>query len=150
MESDRLMEQIRINLVTLCNHLKMEHSDNEVVKILISRFDKNNIIEGHDTCLLEKTKIILCIRKYDTQILYDLNTLIFVSISMLAHLCSNTYGHTEEYQDNFKFLLEEGVKIGIYNSINYYLNPAKYCVTIYASPLYEDTIEPYIHTCHLP
>ena len=40
---------------------------------------------------------------------------------------SESIGHTKEFWDNMKYLLEEGEKIGIYRPVNYKENPETYC-----------------------
>ena len=59
--------------------------------------------------------------------LIDLNTLTFVAIHELAHICTKSVGHTDEFWKNFKFLLIQAEKIDIYNPIDYEKNPKQYC-----------------------
>jgi predicted metal-dependent hydrolase len=71
--------------------------------------------------------------------LIDKNTLTFVSIHELAHTMSESIGHKKEFWKNFKFLLENAVRIHIYKAINYSKTPISYCgMTIDESPLYRD------------
>jgi hypothetical protein len=71
--------------------------------------------------------------------LIDKNTLTFVSIHELAHTMSESIGHKEEFWKNFKFLLENAVRIHIYKAVNYSKTPISYCgMTIDESPLYRD------------
>ena len=63
------------------------------------------------------------------------NTMRFVVIHELAHMMSSSYGHNEEFSDNFLALLNVAVKLGVYIPINYTKNPANYCgITISQSP----------------
>ena len=63
------------------------------------------------------------------------NTMRFVVIHELAHMMSSSYGHNEEFSDNFLALLNVAVKLGIYVPVNYTKNPTNYCgTTISQSP----------------
>ena len=60
----------------------------------------------------------------------------FVSIHELGHLMTKSTGHTKEFWDNFKFLLKESIKLGIYTRNDFKNKPEKYCGTkITDSPL---------------
>ena len=39
----------------------------------------------------------------------------FVAIHELAHIMSKTYGHNDEFRENFIFLLDNASKCGIYD-----------------------------------
>jgi hypothetical protein len=70
--------------------------------------------------------------------LIDENTLTFVAIHELSHIATKSIGHTSEFWNNFKFLLENSEKIGIYNPINYKQDPVKYCgMEITDNPYYD-------------
>jgi hypothetical protein len=70
--------------------------------------------------------------------LIDENTLTFVAIHELGHLMTKSIGHTEEFWKNFKFLLQNAKKIGIYNPVDYKTKPVGYCgMTISDNPLYD-------------
>jgi len=56
-------------------------------------------------------------KKGDT--LIDPNTLMYVAIHELAHIATKSIGHTQEFWQNFKFLLQNAVKIKIYNPVDY-------------------------------
>ena len=62
----------------------------------------------------------------------------FVIIHELAHVASESIGHTDEFWKNFKFLLIEAEKIGIYKPIDYKTNPKNYCgMEITDNPYYD-------------
>jgi hypothetical protein len=70
--------------------------------------------------------------------LIDRNTLMFVALHELAHIATESIGHTKEFWANFKFLIENAKKIGIYNPENYKSNPKMYCgLTITDNPYYD-------------
>ena len=55
--------------------------------------------------------------------LIDENTLAFVAIHELGHVMTESVGHTKEFWQNFKFLLKDAVKLGIYKPVDYKKNP---------------------------
>ena len=57
-------------------------------------------------------EIILCLRNKNS--LVDINTMMFVVLHEFAHLATESIGHTTEFWDNFKWILEESINIVIY------------------------------------
>ena len=43
----------------------------------------------------------------------------FVAIHEIAHIMTLSVGHTEEFWNNFKFLLENAVELNIYTPVDY-------------------------------
>jgi hypothetical protein len=82
-------------------------------------------------------KIVLCIRSKDKEArLEDENILMFVSLHELGHVMTKSTGHTDEFWDNFRFLLKASIKIGAYKRQDFRRKPVKYCGTkITDSPL---------------
>ena len=127
---------------------------NQKVEILIDSLDKNRkgvskLVKNYNPNTLSETgigakytsysvnkgeKISICIRQTDNSFIKD-NTVIFVVIHELAHVMTESIGHTKEFWDNMKFLLEEGEKVGIYEPINYKEHNEEYCgMTINSTP----------------
>ena len=75
----------------------------------------------------EKLAFCLDTKKGGNSNLIDLNTLTYVGLHELAHIMSKSIGHTPEFWDNFRFLLVEGKKIGIYEPVDYKKKPVRYC-----------------------
>ena len=45
-------------------------------------------------------------------------------------------GHTKEFWENMKYLLQEAEKLGLYQSVDYSSNPVMYCgMEINSTPL---------------
>ena len=86
-------------------------------------------------------KIAFCLTKRkngNPNKLIDLNTLMFVALHELSHVCTVSVGHTPEYWNNFKFVLENAVEFGLYDPVDYKKNPTGYCgMTISDSPYYD-------------
>jgi hypothetical protein len=70
--------------------------------------------------------------------LIDDNTLTFVGIHELGHIMTKSIGHTGEFWDNFKFLLEQASKAKIYAPVDYKKHPKQYCgMDITDNPYYD-------------
>lgn len=143
----KLMAEIRGNLTKLYEHYKdtpgMEY-DPPVGRFL-ARFNPDVFVENEmsspDTSYSENKgqKIVVCLRdktappKYP---LVDKNTVMFVMLHEMAHIMTQTVGHTQEFWNNFKRILGDAIKIGIYHPVNYAQSPARYCgMHISDSPL---------------
>ena len=62
----------------------------------------------------------------------------FVALHELAHIATKSVGHTTEFWQNFKFLIENAKNINIYNPVDYKKSPKEYCgMTISDSPYYD-------------
>ena len=72
-------------------------------------------------------KIVFCLRSKVLHNIHDMNTLMYVVIHELGHCATVSYGHTAEFKENFKFLLVQANKIGIYKIQNYKRLPVDYC-----------------------
>lgn len=83
-------------------------------------------------------KMALCIRDPKTQEFEDLNLVTFVSLHELAHIASIEYGHEDEFWINFKYLLKAATEAGLYNPVDYSVNPVDYCgLEVTYNPLYD-------------
>ena len=138
-----LLANIRIKLVKLCDYLELKHSDSKKVYRLIKRFNSDNITESSPTekytsySVNKGEKIVFCLRSRDEQQkLVDENVMMFVALHELAHIMTKSVGHTDEFWDNFRYLLRKAIKLGLYKDVNFEKNPVDYCGTkITNSPL---------------
>ena len=146
-EAVHLMAAIHGNLVKLVESYKAEPAllaDPPVAR-LVSRFQSDvfveNDMQSSDTSYSENKgqKIVVCLRdktKAPEYPLIDQNTIMFVLLHEMAHLMTETIGHTQEFWTNFRRILEDAVKIGIYTPVNYASRPTPYCgMTITDSPI---------------
>jgi hypothetical protein len=53
--------------------------------------------------------------------------MMYVAIHELAHIASDSVGHTDEFKRNFADLLKKGIEIGVYRYIDYNKEPVEYC-----------------------
>lgn len=141
-----LLAEIRQRLDALKHHLEKMFPDDPRSKRIIARFDSEKISEGgseskdYTSYSVNKgERIVFCLRARDgTDNLEDINMLIFVAIHELAHIATTEEGHTEMFWDNMRFLLEEGINIGIYQQHDFTNNPEEYCgIQVTSSPLDE-------------
>ena len=59
----------------------------------------------------------------------------FVALHELAHVMTKSVGHTEEFWSNFRYLLKNSIKLGIYKYQDFRKKPVKYCgITITDTP----------------
>lgn len=136
------LAQIRLNMVKLCDYLEANHQDEEHVQLLLKRFNPNNLLEKPKSSkytaysVNKGEKIVICLREKETDNLIKINTLMFVSLHELAHVMTKSVGHTEEFWDNFRYLLKKSIKVGIFEHVDYSKSPEKYCgIKITDTPL---------------
>ena len=139
-EAADLIAQIRARLELIVKHLIKTYPDEERTKRMERNFKPDRIKEGIDDpnytsySINKGEQIVLCLRTNNK--LMDLNTMMFVVLHELAHICTESIGHTKEFWDNFKWILEESINIGVYKKQDFKLNNVEYCgMTITDSPL---------------
>jgi hypothetical protein len=150
---DRVMLKEAVNLLAeavermkrLVNYVSKEYPNDEDVIRLKNNFNPSKISETLPTSELtaysenKGEKMAFCLNKTkNTGTLIDINTLTFVGIHELAHTMTKSIGHKQEFWKNFKFLLENAVKIGIYKPVDYKKENQSYCgMTITDNPYYD-------------
>jgi len=139
-EAADLIAQIREKLILVSDHLIKTYPNEDRTIRLKQNFKPNNIKEGIDNpnytsySINKGEQIILCLRSHNK--LMDLNTMMFVVLHELSHICTLSIGHTPEFWDNFKWILEEAINIGVYKKQDFKLNNVDYCgMKITDSPL---------------
>jgi hypothetical protein len=142
-----MMSEIRAALVKLYHHYKEEPAlaADPPVSRFLQRFTPDvfveNDMQSKDTSYSENKgqRIVVCLRdktKAPHYPLVDKNTVMFVILHEMAHLMTETIGHTQEFWTNFKRLLGDAVQIGIYHPVNYAQRPTPYCgMTISDTPI---------------
>lgn len=137
-----LLATIRQRLHTLVKHLEKTESGDERTERLVTKFQPHEISEGTDNSkytsysVNKGEKLVFCLRQKNAdRTLVDINTLVFVATHELAHIATKSVGHTKEFWDNMRWLLEHAVNIGIYTEQDF-KKPEPYCgVMITSSPL---------------
>lgn len=128
-----MLASIVKSCLKLIDHLVKKYPDHPDIKRLKKNFNPENVSEGspengYTSYSVNKgEKIILCIRQKHSDEFVDMNAVLYVSIHELAHLMTSELGHTQKFWDNFKFILQEAVEIGVYQKVDYAKNPVPYC-----------------------
>uniref|UniRef100_A0A6C0F1V9 WLM domain-containing protein n=1 Tax=viral metagenome TaxID=1070528 RepID=A0A6C0F1V9_9ZZZZ len=137
-EAVKRMAGICAKLTKLREHYGSEPglaADPPVARFL-ARFQPDCFVENdmssRDTSYSENKgqKIVVCLRDKTKAPAYPLieeNTVMFVMLHEMAHLMTETIGHTQEFWTNFKRILHDAVKLGIYSPVNYAQTPTPYC-----------------------
>lgn len=118
---------------------KNHYPNKEVADRVYNRFKNTTINEtppndSGAAYTVNKGPINICIQKKDGSF-HDLNDAVFVILHELAHVMSLSYGHGEEFQENFDYIVKYAVKLGIWKDKNYENNATDYCgVEITSSP----------------
>jgi predicted metal-dependent hydrolase len=143
-----LLETLQRDLESYVNYKKSydkekddKHSDDfgnkkDGIKKLIDNYNPDKLSESaidakYTSYSVNKGEdIYICLRhkhndKHD-EFMND-NIIIFVVIHELAHVMTKSVGHTEEFWDNMRFLLEISEKEGIYQVYDYSKHPEEYC-----------------------
>tara|TARA_B110000967_G_C18843147_1_gene540503 strand:- start:870 stop:1463 length:594 start_codon:yes stop_codon:yes gene_type:complete len=129
----------------LVSHLHDKYPNKDVTKRLVDGFNPKRVREilptSSYTAYSENKgeTLAFCLNTTKTgNKLIDINTLTFVALHELSHIATKSVGHTQEYWQNFKYILTQAVEIGIYEPIDYKKNPQKYCsMTISDNPYYD-------------
>lgn len=83
--------------------------------------------EGSVAYTLNKgTEIRICIRDKAGNF-EDPNNAMFVLLHELAHMMSATFGHNEEFRNNFYEIIRVAVEMGLYKPVDYSQSPVVYC-----------------------
>ena len=132
-----LLANITVNMNKLVKYLGEKYPDRENVKRLVKGYNPKTITETLPTSEYtaysenkgEKIAFCLNTEKKDGSRLIDENTLMFVALHELSHVASKSIGHTDEFWNNFKFLIKEAETISIYNPEDYKKSSKRYCGT---------------------
>ena len=117
-----------------------QNTDKENVNLLKENYNPDTLSETipgskYTSYSVNKgEKIAICLRHSDKSFM-DMNTIVFVTIHELAHVMTISTGHTKEFWDNMRFILEQGDRIGIYRPVDYKKFNEEYCgMTINSTP----------------
>jgi hypothetical protein len=138
-----LLADINQTVQKFINRLRTDHPDDVRIKHVEKRFDPDSVSEGsHETgytsySVNKGEKIVVCMRQKDNSFVKK-NELMYVVIHELAHLSTDEIGHTPTFWENFKFLLNEAVKQGLYTYVNYAVHPSPYCGINISSSIISD------------
>ena len=130
-----ILAHIKIKLKNISQHLMKNFPQSSCTKNLINNYnDFKNMSENNNTLystsytVNKGHELVFCLRHKDQEeSLVKLNTLMFVALHEFAHVCSKSRDHTPEFWSNFKFIIQEAIKLGIWSYENYETTPVPYC-----------------------
>jgi predicted metal-dependent hydrolase len=132
-----LMATIRQKLDKITDYICKKYPNDDRGFRLKKKFNANNIEESESGSKFTSfsvnkgEKIVFCIRSKDKYAnLEDENLIMFVALHELAHIMTISIGHTDEFWNNFRYLLKESIKLGIYKRHDFKKKPEKYCGTM--------------------
>jgi hypothetical protein len=141
-QAANMLGRIREDILKLADHLN-KNKDKDGYKHMKSYIETLHTKAPH-IVIVESTadsqytsyavnkgeQIVFCLRSKMTENmgkLHALNLVIYVVLHEISHVSSPTYGHNEEFKKVFSYLTKEGIKIGIYDKINFGSDPREYC-----------------------
>lgn len=140
-----LLARVTNKLKKIVNYLHKKYPDRQNCIRLKEKFNPKKIQEILPTSKYtaysenkgEKLAFCTTTTKKGSKLI-DENTLTFVAIHELSHVMTESVGHKKEFWENFKFLLENAVDMGIYKAEDYKKKPKPYCgMTISDNPFYD-------------
>jgi len=139
-----LLATINRNFASLIKHMERTVPSDDRLLRIVKNYRPDALSEGADDgkytsySVNKGERLVFCLRARDgTNRLEDINTMMFVALHELAHLASESIGHTKEFWQNFKWILTEAINIGIYQDQDYKAKPKDYCgIKITDSPLH--------------
>ena len=144
--ASNLLARTSEKLAYLVENVGQRYPDRDNVKQLVQNFNPTTIKETLPTSEYtaysenkgEKLAFCLNKKKNNNDNLIDSNTLMFVAVHEIAHIMTTSIGHTEEFWNNFKFLLENAVELKLYTPVDYKKEPEGYCgMNITDNPYYD-------------
>ena len=116
---------------TIVNSKNKMYIDNILNRIYDTKFiqNQNKFPKKNATSysVNKGDKIVLCLYDYTNKVMYDFNTLMYVSIHELSHIANPTIGHDESFYYIFNDLINNAIRLKIYNFYDYEKIPVKYC-----------------------
>lgn len=108
LQDDPMIEELKKDLEPL---KKIEDYKGRSLKDVI---DNIKIYRGDKSYTINKEKIFLCLKDENNNY-YNKNILIYVLAHEMAHVLSDSIGHTQEFHDIFQDLLTKMSQLKIYN-----------------------------------
>jgi predicted metal-dependent hydrolase len=137
------LAKVRAKLMKITSILQKKYPSDPRIHRLTKKFNPDNIVETEPNSkftsysINKGEKIVLCLRSRDGQHrMVKENVLVFVALHELAHIMTQSVGHTQEFWNNFEFLLKEATQYGVYEDIDFNNDSHDYCgIKITDSPL---------------
>lgn len=133
-EAVELLDLINKKILKLISELEKKKTKDPRVLKLVEKYNPSLLKEilptSHHVAYVKdkghEYSLCLQLEKHESKFI-DINTLTFVALHEISHIATTSIGHTQEFHDNFKFILENAVKARIYRPVDYRLHPVRYC-----------------------
>ena len=140
-----LLAKVTQKMKDVVQYVKQKHPEDPRTIRLVEGFDPKTISETLPTSELtaysenKGEKIAFCLNTTkEGNRLIDINTLTFVALHELSHVATESVGHTQEFWQNFKWVLQNAKDAKIYNPVDYKKSPQEYCgMKINDNPYYD-------------
>ena len=140
-----LLAQVTQKMKDMVAYLKEKKPEDPRTVRLVEGFNPKKISETLPTSELtafsenKGEKIAFCLNTTkEGNRLIDISTLTFVALHELAHVCTESIGHKQEFWQNFKWILQNAKESGIYEPVDYKKSPQEYCgMKINDNPYYD-------------
>ena len=142
-ESANTLAMINQRMEKLISHLDKNYSSDSSKNYFIKKLKQNYnpymiseaaVDKRYTTYTVDKQNMHICLRTRNSEEkVYDMNTLMYVVLHESAHLANYSVdgtaiiGHGNEFKMIFKFLVEQSIKLGLYNYVDYANVPQEYC-----------------------
>lgn len=132
--SRRVVQKLEQTCAAFVKKLYTHYPDDPRVQRLYFRHQKTGykLNIKPETYTINKEQILFCVEDHrqNRQVHQDFNLLMFVALHELGHVMSVQYGHTEEFWQNFRFLLQVATEWKFYDPVDYQFSPTPYCKMI--------------------
>lgn len=130
-----LLADVNKNLQTIIKYCNDKYPEKDLTIRMKKGYNPKKIMETLPTSEYtaysenkgEKLAFCLDTEKNNKGKLIDMNTLMFVAIHELTHIATKSVGHTPDFWNNFRYLLNIAKDLNIYEPIDYKSNPTQYC-----------------------
>lgn len=148
-ESANMMAILNSKVTELLRHLKYKYPKDSKVQNLLKRYNPDNLVEnlpnnwfGDTSYSIGKGSLVAMCLKEKSNTLHSEQIVMFVMIHELAHLAIDDLYHPRSFWKAFKFLLKESEEIGIYQNIDYMIQPTTYCgVKVNYNPVFDSALD---------
>jgi hypothetical protein len=142
-----LLAKLRLSLSTFMDKLVQKFPSKTQVQLLQQNFvpDPHRFLEStpdaeHTSYSVNKgEQVHFCLRQRDgSEALVNTDVMMFVALHEMAHMCTKSIGHGQDFWNNFGWLLREAESLGLYKAQDFKSHPVAYCgVQITDAPRYD-------------
>ena len=119
----------------LVNNIEMFTSNKNYIDLLRQNFTRSrtkiyetDFNSSYTSYAVNKgEELAFCLRCKPSGELHDMNLLMYVAVHEMAHTACPENGHTHLFNEIFRFMLQQAVKIKLYEYDDYSRHPVVYC-----------------------